>query len=208
MDAKTQKDTFIKNLIAGQNPETEGSNPPSESCRAMVTYLEQLEETFDASAAAEEQAHIAERVNSILENNHVCLSEDPATALRQMLPIYRSMLEELECAWRARKKEAVFYVFDALVDYTIVYSEKLECFGEFAPAAAFPFPVIETAQEIQLLTKENYAEEMRKILEALSNLTDYLQTGLDALDKHRIVTANEILCRLISQANYILKNFL
>lgn len=208
MNEKTEKSTLIQNLIAKQNTAADGSSLSPEDFHAMIVYLEKLEENFDPSDILKEQKHISEKVNSILESRHICLSADPAAALRQLLPIYESILQHLKHAWHTKEKSQILYTFDVFVDYAIACSDRLESTGGFAAPADFPFPVVETAQEVQLLTEENYTQEAERIFEDLSSLMDYIKAGLDSLDRHMIMTANEILFRLVSQANYILKNFL
>lgn len=208
MNEKPRKNSLIETLIVRQNAKADGSKLSPEAFRIMIAYLEQLEEKCNPSDAAMEQKRIVDKVNTILENNDVCLSDNTLMALKQMLPVYRSILNKLTQVWHAREKEKTLYVFEEFVDYTIIYSEKLENYGDFASPTAFPFPVIETAKQIPLLTENNYTEEMEKILEELSTLMDYLKAGLENHDKHMIMTANEILFRLVGQTDYIFKTFL
>lgn len=208
MSEKPRKNSFIEALIVKQNTAADGGKLSPEAFRIMIAYLEQLEEKYNASDAATEQKGIVDKVNAILEDNNVCLSDNALTALKQMLPVYKSILDKLTQVWHTKEKENVLHVFGEFVDYTIIYSEKLENYGDFASPTAFPFPVIETSKQIPLLTDENYTEEMERILKELSTVMDYLKAALESPDKHMIMTANEILFRLVGRTDYIFKTFL
>lgn len=208
MNKNQNKNDFIKNLIAIQSTRTGSGKLSPKAFHIILAYLEQLEESCNAANAAAEQTNITQRVNTILGNHNICLSADTLTALRQMLPLYKSILDQFKHCWNTKEKEETLLTFETLLDYTIVYSEKLEMYGDFASPAAFPFPVIETARQIQLLTKENYVQETEKTLDALSDLTDYIQDALERPDKHMVMAANEIMLTLTSQTGYILKVFL